>query len=364
MGNGGTRFYNTPQALCPGGTLNYESDADVTCSNANIWGTWAYACPIGYLPETYPHAWWSSRLAGPYGTAPDGSVPLGVGPGGANVCVQNEPEPLHHLTLTLPPEMKPMGLSGYTDTPLLANVKKAGSPVAGVPLTFSINVLAHSGQHEHHDNQRPLGTLSSFSGITDANGDIQIRVKAPDVAGTHTITANCGVCANPTVSAKIDVKVPGLLPISPISPRKQDGSYVYALTSVDHTHAGNGRYHRNQYYLTDFSRKNLRTLIDAFSEYGWGTVALNDASLPWGGRYDIRADWKAPHAGHREGREIDISFTRAQNPVSAGKQKSFYKKFCEERAAQMPFSLLHHYALQPHFHVYLEKQRSCWTTEK
>jgi murein endopeptidase len=80
--------------------------------------------------------------------------------------------------------------------------------------------------------------------------------------------------------------------------------------------------------LTDFSRKNLRTLIDAFSEYGWGTVALNDASLPWGGRYDIRADWKAPHAGHREGREIDISFTRAQNQVSAGKQKSFYKKFC------------------------------------
>jgi hypothetical protein len=109
-----------------------------------------------------------------------------------------------------------------------------------------------------------LGTLSSYSGITDANGDIQIRVKAPDVAGTHTITANCGVCANPTVSANIDVKVPGLLPISPISPRKQDGSYVYALTSVDHTHAGNGRYHRNQYYLTDFSRKNLRTLIDAF----------------------------------------------------------------------------------------------------
>ena len=36
VGNGGTRFYNTPQALCPGGTLNYESDADVTCSNAII----------------------------------------------------------------------------------------------------------------------------------------------------------------------------------------------------------------------------------------------------------------------------------------------------------------------------------------
>lgn len=54
VGNGGTRFHNTPQALCPNGTLNYESEVDVTCSNANIWGTWAYACPIGYLPDTYP----------------------------------------------------------------------------------------------------------------------------------------------------------------------------------------------------------------------------------------------------------------------------------------------------------------------
>lgn len=205
---------------------------------------------------------------------------------------------------------------------------------------------------------------SSYSGIADANGDIQIRFKAPDVAGTHMITANCGVCANLTASANIQVKVPNLVPISPVSPRKQDGSYVYALTSVDHTHAGNGRYHRNQYYLSQRSLQNLLTLIEAFSDEGWGTVALNDASLPWGGRYDIRADWKAPHSGHREGREIDISFTGAQNPVSKGKQKSFYKKFCEERAAQVPFSLLHHYALQPHFHVYLEKQSSCWTTEK
>ncbi len=104
-----------------------------------------------YIPDV-----WESRLAGPYGTAPNGYVPLGVGPGGPNRCVQNAPEPLPNLTLTSAPEMKPPGLSGYTDAPLLANVKKAGAPLAGVPITFAINVLAHSGQHEHHDNQRPL----------------------------------------------------------------------------------------------------------------------------------------------------------------------------------------------------------------
>ena len=54
VGSGGTRFYNTPQALCPNGTLHYESEADVTCSNANIWGTWAYAAPSGIYPRPIP----------------------------------------------------------------------------------------------------------------------------------------------------------------------------------------------------------------------------------------------------------------------------------------------------------------------
>jgi hypothetical protein len=78
--------------------------------------------------------------------------------------------------------------------------------------------------------------------------------------------------------------VPDLLPISPNPPQNTDGSYVYALTSVDKTHQGNGRYHHNQYYLTTLARQNLRTLIDSFALEGWGTVALNDASLHWGGR--------------------------------------------------------------------------------
>lgn len=154
--------------------------------------------------------------------------------------------------------------------------------------------------------------------------------------------------------------MPDLLPISPNGPQNPDRTFVYALTSVDITHQGNGRYHHNQYYLTQQSRQNLRAMIEAFAAEGWGTVALNDASLYWGGRYDITSNWKAPHSGHLEGREIDVSFARAGNPISASKQSDFYDKFCKSKKVSFPFSILHHYVKNPHFHVYLEKQTACW----
>jgi hypothetical protein len=196
------------------------------------------------------------------------------------------------------------------------------------------------------------------------NGDVKLTFKPPELAGIHTLKASCISCANQVATKDIQVKVPDLLPISPNPPQNADGSFVYALTSVDKTHQGNGRYHHNQYYLTDLSGRNLLSLVGSFAEMGWGTVALNDASLLWGGRYDITSNWSAPHAGHREGREIDISFARAQNPVSTSKQNDFCDKFCKSKKVNFAFSILHHYVSNPHFHVYLEKQTACWKSEK
>jgi hypothetical protein len=363
----GTQFFSAPEALCPNGTLHYEGDASVTCSNnSRIFGIWAYACPVGYLPDAYPSAWWETSLVGNYGVNDQGVIPLGEGDGNfAKACYLNSPTPSLLLTLTGASQLKPAGTTDSVNLPLIAKVMtREGAPVSGVQVSFEANVVAYSGGHEHHDNSRPLTNLTPLAGSTNGNGEIAITVRAPEVAGVHTIIATCGACENRIASKEILIKVPDLLAISPSPPKNGDGSYAYALTSVDRTHAGNGRYHKNQYYLTEFSRKNVRALIDAFVAEGWGTVALNDASLPWGGRYDINANWRGPHEGHREGREIDISFTRARNPISAVKQKTFYKKFCEEKSVQVPFSILHHYALNPHFHVYLEKQTSCWMTEK
>lgn len=260
--------------------------------------------------------------------------------------------------------VRPDRAGGIAEATFQAKVTQGVNPVPGVALSFSVEVTPNSGGHEHHDGARPKGSLSKLSSTTDANGEVQVTFKAPEIAGIHTIKATCATCSNSPVTKEIQVKVPDLLPISPNPPRNTDGTFVYALTSVDKTHQGNGRYHVNQYYLTEQSQINLQSMIAAFAAEGWGTVALNDASLYWGGRYDISANWAGSHKGHREGREIDISFSRAGNPISASKQSDFYDKFCKNKKVSFPFSVLHHYVKNPHFHVYLEKQTACWTSEK
>lgn len=268
------------------------------------------------------------------------------------------------LVLSGPTETRPAGTGGNSTITLTAKTMSGRSPKPGAAINFSVEVTPNSGGHEHHDISRPKGTLSAVQGTTDANGEVRLTFTAPEVAGIHTVKATCATCSNSAAAKEIQVKVPDLLPISPNPPQNTDGSYVYALTSVDKTHQGNGRYHHNQYYLTEQSRRNLRAMAEAFAAEGWGMVALNDASLFWGGRYDISSNWAGSHKGHRDGREIDISFVRANNPISASKQKVFYDKFCEDKKVSFPFSILHHYVKQPHFHVYLEKQTACFKSEK
>jgi hypothetical protein len=376
--NAGSGFFSTLAATC-----DQEIEVDGygaglhRCTNRN--GNtiaWGYACPKDSVLVISPGLYWASVATldqSIYATGVDGDVIVGVAvshPYGSSAnenytggCNKDQTDN-RKLELFGPTDTDPDTGQGSPAVMWTARVSNNGAPEPSVLLGFNVVVTPGSGGHEHHDGNRPRGTLDAASGTTNANGEFKFSFKAPEVSGIHTITATCATCTNKALSQDIQVKVPNLLPISPNPPQNADGAFVYALTSVDKTHAGNGRYHHNQYYLTDRSRMNLRAMVEAFAAEGWGTVALNDASLNWGGRYDIKGNWGAPHAGHRDGREIDISFTRAQNPVSTTKQKTFYKKFCETKTVQVPFSILHHYAQTPHFHVYLEKQTACWKSEK
>lgn len=284
------------------------------------------------------------------------------------------------LTLTpAPNQSDPRPLkaegNGKSTYDLIATVTENGSPKAGVAVTFGVEVVAGTGGHETgHIGVRPPGTLTKISSSkTNANGEITLTFNAEEVAGIHNVKVTCNDCSNKTAVKEIQVKVPDLSPISPNTPRNPNGTYRYSLTSSNPEHQGQGRYVGGQYYLTDEAIKNLLGLIDQFQKDGWGTVALNDASLFWGGLYDISytfegifypSKWKPPHSEHREGEEIDISFARAGNPISAAKQKEFYKKFCEDKKVKVPFSILHHHTKNPHFHVRLVDADGCGRTAK
>jgi hypothetical protein len=50
-------------------------------------------------------------------------------------------------------------------------------------------------------------------------------------------------------------------------------------------------------------------------DYGYSpneipTILSGGASLPTGGLFDIRSNWKAPHCGHRNGENLDLSHRR------------------------------------------------------
>jgi hypothetical protein len=242
-------------------------------------------------------------------------------------------------------------------------VMEGSRPKAGVAVTFKVDVIEKTGGHGHHDANRPKGSVPA-SGVTDANGEIKLTFQATEVAGSHNITATCDSCSNKTVVKKVDVLVPDLQPISANPPRNPDGTYAYALTSDDPTHVGtSGGRQRGEYYLTQQAILNLEGLVRAFRSEGWGIVAFNDASLNWGGLYDISNNWHPSHWEHREGEEIDISFQRAGNVIDDDKANAFYKKFCEDKKAQFPFSILHHYVKKKHFHVRLVSANHCGRTD-
>lgn len=288
-----------------------------------------------------------------------------VGGDGTLVCYGSTPG--QTLTLTSapnqnPPDPRPAGTGGKSTHELIAKVTENGNPKAGVDVTFKVDVVPMTGGHGHHDSSRPKGSVPA-SGVSNADGEIKLIFQASIVAGSHNITATCDSCSNKTAVKKVDVLVPDLQPVSANPPRLSDGTYVYALTAHDPTHVGtSGGRQRGEYYLTSGANDNLRELMYAFVKQGWGTVALNDASLNWGGIYDINNNWHPPHSTHRLGEDIDISFTRAGNLISKKKQKDFYKRFCEEKSVSVPFRILHHYQKIPHFHVYLMGQKKCLST--
>ena len=262
-----------------------------------------------------------------------------------------------------PPDPRPVNTGGRSTLELIAKVTENGNPKAGVAVTFEVEVVAKSGGHGHHDASRPKGKVIASENKTDAKGEIKLTFNASDVAGSHTITATCDSCSNKFVENKVDVKVPDLAPISPNASKNADGSSQYAFTAKDPTHIGASGGPRGEYYLTAQAATNLDVLVTNFAEEGWGTVAFNDASLVWGGLYDIENNWMPSHQGHRVGEEIDISFTRANNPISTEKRKKIYKTFCEDKKASVPFRILYHIGGKgPHYHVYLlGRKNGCFT---
>lgn len=252
-------------------------------------------------------------------------------------------------------ETRPKGTAGATAVALTAKVSSGTTPKVGVPISFSVEVTPNSGGHDHHDINRPKAKLSAVQGTTDANGEVRLTFTAPEAAGIHTVRATCASCSNSPAVKEIKVKVPDLIQI----PADTQTPPRYVLV-------GQRPEHRKSHFVTEAGLDALNQVIRVFARLGWGQVGINDASLEWGGMFDIEGKWLKPymnnkgkwvtggHAEHRNGEQVDISFARPAS-VSMQLRKKAYREVCNNNRTSLSPDILWHendgYA--PHFHIYL-----------
>ncbi len=222
------------------------------------------------------------------------------------------PVPSQSLTLTLtptpnqtPPDPRPKGAEGKdgkSTLELVAKVMEGSAPKAGVAVTFAVEVAANSGGHDHHDATRPKGKVTANSPVTDANGEIKVTFQASQVAGTHVVVAFCSSCTNTSVINNVDVKVPGLVPFLVLP---------FNAPQWNTTGVGGTVQHASNHFLTVAATYRMLEIASKYKQI-WPTapqLTLNDASLEWGGKFDIDGTWETNprrHAEHRLGDNIDI----------------------------------------------------------
>lgn len=200
-------------------------------------------------------------------------------------------------------------------------------PKSGVRVRLKVDVEANTGGHDHHDEQRPKGTLtgsaacdspeqSCITAITGSDGYASFIFSAPNVSGKHTFTAACvsPACSN-TGTARIEVKVPDLHKIP-------DDPTLYAFIGGEAD-----KPHHDNHYLTDSALSQLVILaINYHFLYPNDPVLhLNDASLEWGGKFDIKGNWVGDHKAHKRGAVIDIRANTAPGNIPERLFKDFMR---------------------------------------
>ena len=219
-----------------------------------------------------------------------------------------------------PPENLTITLYGGTTTepgislPFIAAVTNQDNQPPKNPVTvkISLKVDPTSGGHDHGTSDRPRGGIAGKSVCESDdtcwsqespanNGAVVFNFNPTETSGKHTISATCDGCTNNPQTATVNVKVDGLKPIPP--------SGLYALYETDGSVIGAVKdRHESNHYLTPTAAIRLLVLAINYHHLHPNDPVLhvNDASLMWGGKFDIAGKWSGYHYEHDRGVVVDI----------------------------------------------------------
>jgi hypothetical protein len=318
---------------------------------ANMSGT-PCTCNAGYVPFPYGGCMQAppacpANMSGTPCTCNAGYVPNQYGVG-CDVERYRLSEPQDQTQL---PDVEPGSFSAITARVVSV---QTGLPKQGAVVRIHLDVDITSGGHDHGEAPwlRSRGSISSNDCVTEtvgagaapdtydcttgADGYTGFNFDAPDVSGTHTITATCiSASCSGSKTSTINVKVDGLVPI----PDYQ----FYTLTEKDGKVIGSTNAHINNHYLTPEAATVLQRMAASYhiedkfwqfqrarkgkrGQYTYTPAPLlhlNDASLIWGGVFDLDTDWDEPHAEHARGTVIDIRANSADGAIPPQNFKNF-----------------------------------------
>lgn len=258
------------------------------------------------------------------------------------------------IVLSGPTETKPRGTSGWRELMLTATVTQDNAPVSGKAVTFKLLPKAAPDGHEHGDlASKPAGSVAN--GATNGAGEYKAPYLPSEFAGVYTVEASCDGCDR-TAKLDVTVRVPDLVEMT-ASTRKPPAYTLIGQTAT----------HPRSHYFSATGLKALMSLVDTMRSLDWSNPGINDASLVWGGRFDIAGRWGGSHAGHREGDEVDISFYRPAG-VSLEVRAKTYRKLAAGKQFESPQALWHQNdnpdtGSSAHFHIYLLGQKSSFITK-
>ena len=255
---------------------------------------------------------------------------------GVKVPIQLECTADTYLSIKGDNEIRPKGAEGKdgkSTLELIAKVMEGSTPKAGVAVTFAVEVEPNTGGHDHHDASRPKGLVNgklTASGVTEANGEIKVTFQASQIAGTHVVAAVCESCTNKSVTKNVDVKVPDLVPflVLPLAGMQWNPNGV-----------GDTPQHTDNHYLTMAATYRMLEIASKFKKI-WPSapqLTLNDASLKWGGKFDIDGSWEANprrHAEHRLGDNVDVRANTRPGNVPSDIRKVVLRWLRDETTAE------------------------------
>ncbi len=323
-----------------------------------------FGLPNGYSGASTPGSTlnFTASVTTAAGYTANATATANVIAGGLNVTVvptKTSIEPnIHWCPDAKNPKCRRFQKLSARSTPLNINVQdSSGLPVVGANISLTVErVSTKFGGHNHDastvaTSTRPLGAISKVA--DKGQGLYTATYTATEFSAQDKVRAKVDFqgCSANVVSPPITAQIFGLSWLQVPSPHVAIGGTV---AHHGPNNKGNPTTPDNNHWVTLKTNNTMSYLMTLYSlSYGAG-LYINDASLPFGGKFDVKGNWSGSHSLHRRGIDLDIRLydtanTSANETVEKNINRLLYKK---KWLKKLVFGEEHGSGANRHWHIY------------